>query len=154
MTRLAPPREARPLRRAALLAALAATLAAAGCTATGRPTPTDPGSTPERPAVPHEPMVEDALRPLTDARAAPPRGPAPTAPDAERRVETVRLGLSGLSCPIKCTREVREMLKPVAGVVHVVVDFDSKQAVVTVERGTDPRALVEAVHDPYAARLL
>jgi copper chaperone CopZ len=79
---------------------------------------------------------------------------AATAQLPERDVETLRLFVDGMTCPVRCAREVRNMLTRVPGVLNVAVDVPSRSVLANVERGTDPQTLVDAIRAPYRARLL
>ena len=74
--------------------------------------------------------------------------PEPESPQSVRQLVT-----SGLTCPIRCPREIRQMLETVPGVRGVQVDYDRKVVSVSVEAGTGPEELVAAVKPPYAAEL-
>ena len=69
-------------------------------------------------------------------------------------VRRVLLDVRGMTCPIKCVRDIKEQIQAVPGVSTVYVDFDAKTAVVRVDAGTDPESLAAAVRPPYSAHVL
>ena len=79
--------------------------------------------------------------------------PAPE-PVAAGNVRRVLLDVRGMTCPIKCVRDIKEQIQAVPGVSTVYVDFDAKTAVVRVDAGTDPQSLAMAVRPPYSAHVL
>ena len=130
------------LTLAPALAASVLCVALASCGTPPRAT-TDRAEPPVEPT-PHEPMIDNALNPVGGIEES----------YVERRFTTVRLQVDGIRCPIRCAREVKEMLKPVEGVVDVIVDYPTRTVHCTVKTGTDPDTLLRAVHNPYRARLL
>ena len=75
-------------------------------------------------------------------------------PVAAADVRRVLLDVRGMTCPIKCVRDIKEQIQAVHGVSTVYVDFDAKTAVVRVDAGTDPASLAAAVRPPYSAHVL
>jgi copper chaperone CopZ len=102
-------------------------------------------------------------RPL---RGAPDASPAPYARetpvlgiddlDASPPAGHVRLKLhvDGMACPVRCAREVREMLSSVRGLARVAIDVPTQMVVVDVPADVDPQTVVDAVRAPYRATLL
>src|SRR5262245_12766922 len=88
--------------------------------------------------------------PPTASGPAVPPAPAPQAPNPVAEIprsewppnyETLHIKVSGMTCPFKCVREVKEMLRAVPGVLHVTVDYDEREADVDVVPGTDPQSV-------------
>src|SRR5438876_228199 len=98
---------------------------------------------PAQPAPPARPApAEPAPRYAGTAQEA----PAPAAP--QRDVETLRLHVDGMTCPVRCPREIKEMLSKVPGIVNVAVDVPSQTVIANVMRGTNPQTLVDAIKSP------
>ena len=66
----------------------------------------------------------------------------------------VLLEVRGMTCPIRCVREVKEQIARAPGVRSVSVDYDARTAIVKVEEGTDPASLARYVRPPYSAHLI
>jgi copper chaperone CopZ len=90
------------------------------------------------------------------APAPPPSSPLAETPRSEwpPNYETLRIKVSGMTCPFKCVREVKEMLRAVPGVLHVTVDYDEREADVDVTPGTDPQSVVRGLTGGYTGRLI
>lgn len=108
------------------------------------------------------PIPEDAPPPY---RSSMYRDQAPEAGTGERRrpdtqpaaageVRRVLLDVRGMTCPIRCVREIKEQIEVVTGVQSIYVDYDAKTAVIRVDAGTDPNTLAAAVRPPYSAHVL
>lgn len=82
------------------------------------------------------------------------RAPSAAPEGVERQILTYRLHVDGMTCPVRCPREIKEMLSGVPGIVNVAVDVPTQTVMRNVERTTDPQALVDAIKSPYRARLL
>ena len=74
----------------------------------------------------------------------------PSDPDA---TEDVVLRITGMTCPVICPKEVRQMLAEAPGVVRVSVDWEERSATCTVRAGTDPQTLLASLRSPYTARV-
>lgn len=115
-----------------------------------------PGAPPSTPSPAEQPAVVETMP------APPPDPPPPAAPPAPvwtktespRNYETVRLKVTGMTCPIRCPREVKEQLLAVPGVLHVVIDTDDRAAIVDVVPGTNPELVLGGLKAPYAGRLM
>ena len=131
----------------ALVSAVAIALVAAACAHTGTGSATA-AAVPE-PGAPIVPTPESA--PVVTSAPASPAGPAV---DDVKNYVTYHVKVTGMTCPIRCIREVRDQLTAVTGVLHVEIDFDAKEAIVDVRPGTDPDTLVGGLRSPYAGRLV
>ena len=67
---------------------------------------------------------------------------------------TVMLKVSGMSCPIRCPREVKEQLEAVPGVREARIDYPAKQAACDVEPGTAPADVAAGLKTPYSGQPL
>jgi copper chaperone CopZ len=73
----------------------------------------------------------------------------------ERTVDTIRLHVDGMTCPVRCPREIKEMLSKVPGIIgDPAVDVPSQTVLVNVPHGMNPQPIVDAITSPYRARLL
>jgi copper chaperone CopZ len=90
--------------------------------------------------------------PFGDPGSSPRSGFVTDPSGSDHDLETVTLHVDGLTCPLKCPREIRAMLADVPGVVNVNVDVPSRSVTVDVLRGTDPETIVDAIKAPYRAR--
>lgn len=87
--------------------------------------------------------------------APPPAGPVAadaSASDPDATDEVV-LRITGMTCPVRCPREVQEMLAAAPGVVAVSIEWELREAHCTVKHGTDPRSLPAALRSPYAGHV-
>ena len=100
---------------------------------------------------PAEPVA--AAEPLPQAPAAPP-APAFVKTETPRNYETIHIKVTGMTCPIRCPREVRDQLMAVPGVLFVTVDTDDREAIVDIVPGTNPELVLGGLHKPYAGRLM
>ncbi|MCE9636217.1 MAG: cation transporter [Planctomycetes bacterium] len=96
-----------------------------------QPTSSTPDPLPPRPVVPPQASGENAKNYLTYI-----------------------VKVTGMTCPFKCVREVKEQLLAVEGVLDVQIDYDHAKVTVNVRPGTDPETLVAGLKTPYAGRLL
>lgn len=64
----------------------------------------------------------------------------------------VTLQVEGMSCAENCAPRVRMTLEQIPGVTAVVVDFDAKTAVCTLDRDLDTATLIDALPEPFTAR--
>jgi len=129
--------------RAIVLTILAVVATACGST-TSNPQP-------YRAPVPvrHVPRQPQPVSQVPNYQAQP---PAPVYHEhAPVRGGDVVLEVRGMTCPIKCVRQIKAMLGAAPGVKSVRVDFDAKAAIVSVEPGTDPESLTRYVRPPYSA---
>lgn len=135
------------------LAAVALALAAcAGTSGGGHRTTPRPELVP--PPADGDPAVVAAAAPANVERPGPAVPPQATTAPAERNYQTIRIKVSGMTCPIRCVREVTEQLQAVTGVLHVTIDHDRREAIVDVAPGTDPESVLAGLRAPYAGRLL
>ena len=129
--------------RTIALTVLAVVATACGST-TSNPQPYRP---PPRPV-----QQPRAPQPVSQVPNYQPQAPAPVYHEhAPIRGGDVVLEVRGMTCPVKCVRQVKEMLGAAPGVKSVRVDFDAKAAIVSVEPGTDPQTLTRYVRPPYSA---
>lgn len=147
------PRTHRSPPRLAVAALLAAALTACASQSSGAGASTSNGA--GQPSSPASPAAEQA----PDAPpAAPPQIPNPYAevPKTEwpANYQTLQIKVSGMGCPIRCVREVKEMLSAVPGVLHVTVDYDEREVAVDVVPGTDPESVLRGLKGPYSGRLM
>lgn len=136
------------LRRLAGIAGLAAPLVLAACSSDDEVS----RGLSRHPPEPSPPAASVAAEPV----APPPdriEGRPPEGPTSRVLSETVVLRVTGMTCPVKCPREVRDLLLAVPGVENVIIDYDRREAICHVRPGTDPQALIEALVPPYAAKL-
>lgn len=151
--------------RTAAAVVLCATAVLAGCAGTGTNRPVrQPPRAPGGDVVREGPSVGGEEAPSAPSRPSPPRpdwppstGSGPSQPsDAYPKLsETYVLKVTGMTCPIRCVREVREILEKVPGVEQVVIDQPTSKATCHVKPGTDPQTLVDAFvgQKYYAAKL-
>lgn len=147
-----------PSRARLVIAGLATIAALAGCAQEGpyrapKPhanapvvvAPTPPADTqPDSQPVPKSP---DPLPPR------PVRPPQASGENAKNYV-TYIVKVTGMTCPFKCVREVKEQILAVDGVLDLQIDYDHSKVTVNVRPGTDPESLVAGLKAPYAGRLL
>lgn len=137
--------------RAAVTLVLLAVAGVGGCAAGGtQPIPEPSGpivATPEAP--PAVPGANAGATTTPDTATV-----TPAAPTDPRNYVTIRIKVSGMTCPIRCVREVKEQLAAVPGVLHVDIDSDRREAVVDIAPGTDPETVVAGLHGDYRGRLL
>ena len=109
----------------------------------------------DRPAG-HSPPIRPAPVVAQPDPAPAPVQPAapPAAPQNPRNYVTYTVKVTGMTCPIRCAKEVRDQLLAVPGVLHVDIDQDERKAMVDVVPGTDPETIVHGLKSPYAGRLL
>jgi len=132
----------------ALAIVLAAALGACAAPPEGRaPRPSDDGADRGSPPVAAEPSA-----PPAPSLPVPPQTPVAPGEDA-RTYETVTIRVAGMTCPIRCVREVKEALQAAPGVLDVFIDYDRREARVNVRPGTDPESLLEALKPKYTGRL-
>jgi copper chaperone CopZ len=146
--------------RAALHAPrLLATLALLGALGACSTTPEDGSGAPrEIPDLPERKPAPDPPSPKTEPAAAAPAPANPYAglPESEwpANYQTVHIKVFGMTCAIRCVREVKEMLQAVPGVLHVRIEYDEKEAIVDVTPGTDPETVLHGLKGSYTGRLL
>lgn len=147
-------RSQRPGRARLVALGLAALLGLGACAQTGThraPTPhasvpvaaepTPPSDTQPAPSVPD---------PLPPRPVVPPQASGENA----KNYLTYVVKVTGMTCPFKCVREVKEQILAVEGVLDVQIDYDHSKVTVNVRPGTDPETLVQGLKSPYAGRLL
>ncbi len=127
---------------------------AAGTYRQGRP----PRSTQPPPADPRRPVARDAPRNVMGPTPPPADGPAPVLPTSyagqELPMWSVMLELRGMTCPVKCVRQIREMLGGAPGVQSVAVNYDLKTALCRFTKGTKIDGLPAYVRPPYSAHVV
>ncbi|MCG3134113.1 MAG: hypothetical protein HMLKMBBP_01399 [Planctomycetes bacterium] len=153
--------------RVAAVAALAAVVVAAspGCAGSGRPSrgPSGGGAHgTDGDVVRTGPSMqggESGPAPRTtppNPNWPPSTGSAPSSSSKENAYSvTYVLKVTGMNCPIRCVREVREILEPIPGVQQVVIDQPTGKVTCHCNPGTDPQTLVAAFEGQkyYAAKL-
>lgn len=105
-------------------------------------------------AVPEPASVSVPSPEAPPAASAAVEADVPAAPADPRNYLTYTIKVNGMTCPIRCVREVRDFLKAVPGVLHVEIDYDSRTAIVDVTPGTAPETVIAGLKGNYTGRLV